>query len=72
MTCYASTNFKTKKALKDAVDGLIKIRVRELTPMGDRVPVDGRHALCGPWYPESHKWYADCEVTGGVIIRVVK
>ena len=72
MTCYASVNFKTKKALKEAVDAHNRIRVRELTPMGDRVPVDGEVVISGPHYPQPHKWYCKCQVKEGVIISTGK
>ena len=70
MTCYASTNFKTKKALKESVTGLIRVRIRELTPFGDRVPLDGMSVVSGPWYPQPHKWYAECKIVGGLIVSV--
>ena len=70
MTCYASTNFLTKKALKDAVTGGLRVRIRELTPMGDRVPLDGKYAVSGPWYPQPHKWYAECVIVDGAIVSV--
>lgn len=68
MTCYASVNFKTKKALREAITAGNRIRVRELTPMGDRVPVDGPCVVSGPWYPQPHKWYCEAVVKDGVIV----
>lgn len=72
MTCYASVNFKTKHLLKEAVLNHNRIRVRVLTPMGDRVPMDGNAVISGPWAPEPGMWHAECEVKDGVIVRVIK
>lgn len=66
---YSRENFKTKKALKDAV----KIRpVPCFQPngvFGPDVP-DGDHACEGPHYPEPHRWYATVTVKDGCITRV--
>lgn len=66
---YVDPNFKTKKALKEAV------------ARGDRVTVyspgfypakqNGREHIEGPHFPEPHKWYASVEVTDGVVTKVV-
>lgn len=53
---YADTNFKSKKAFKEAVAAGERIRLYQPGPFGDsggtRVSVEG------PWYPEPHRWYA--------------
>lgn len=69
---YTTTNFKTKKALKDAVKaGKV---VTYYQPNGDMTgstpPLNGRVFIEGPHYPEPHKWYAECEVRSGKIVRV--
>lgn len=65
---YAEGNPKTKKALKDAVAAGKQITVFSPGPFG--VKTDGKVAVEGPHYPEAHKWYATCEVKGGVIVSV--
>ena len=54
---YASKNFKTKKALKEAVANGEKIHAWQPGPF----PLDTSRntvSLEGPWYPEPHRWYA--------------
>jgi hypothetical protein len=70
MTAYASINFKTKKALKEAVQRGERITVRSLTPMGTNQVIGGTEAVCGPWYPEPHKWYAEVKISDGKITSV--
>lgn len=66
---YSDQNFKTKKALKEAV---------KLGPVpchqpggvfGSEVP-DGQHCCEGPHYPEPHKWYATVDVVNSEIVKV--
>jgi hypothetical protein len=70
MTAYASINFKTKKALKEAVQRGERITVRSITPMGTNQVTSGKEAIAGPWYPEPHKWYAQVVITDGKITSV--
>ena len=66
---YASKNFKTKKALKEAVANGEKIQVWQPGPF----PLDTSRtvSLEGPWYPEPHRWYATATVDDhGNIIKV--
>jgi hypothetical protein len=62
---YTETNFRTKKALKEAVEKG-NVRVYQPGPFGPDVR-DGRTAVEGPHYPEPHKFYALVEVKNGVI-----
>jgi hypothetical protein len=55
---YVTTNFRTKKALKEAVKaGEIVYLQQNMygTPWfsGNKAVVEG------PWYPEPHRWYAN-------------
>ncbi len=67
---YASTNFKTKKALKAAVaagEGDLTIFAPGLgTPK-----TDGPETLEGPHYPAAHTWYARVEMRDGKIVKVL-
>lgn len=65
---YTSTNFKTKKALKEAVKNGEKITV--FSPGPFPVNQNGRVTLEGPHYPAPHTWYATATVEDGVIVKV--
>lgn len=62
---YAEHNYKTKKALRDAV-ALADVPVYQPGPFGSEVR-DGSACIEGPHYPEPHRWYASVTVKGGVI-----
>ena len=65
---YTVTNFKSKKALKDATKHGQRIqRVYQPGPFGPDV-ADGEAFLEGPHYPEPHRWYASCRVVAGTIV----
>jgi hypothetical protein len=65
---YTVTNFKSKKALKEAVAAGVKVRI--YAP-GLGTPVEnGQEFLEGPHYPEPHKWYAQVEMKDGIVIKV--
>ncbi len=71
---YTETNYKSKKAFKDAVKAGQKVRVYQ--PGGifpDNIPEQGtvRVAVEGPHYPEPHRWYATAIVTDGYVVRVI-
>lgn len=65
---YTSQNFKTKKALKEAVANGEKITIYQ--PGLGEVPTNGSICLEGPHYPEPHRWYAQAELTNGVVTKV--
>jgi hypothetical protein len=67
---YTSINFKTKKAVKDAIARGEKLTYFQPGPFGDKVPNDGRIFLEGPHYPEPHRWYAEAKVKDGFIVSV--
>lgn len=65
---YTVTNFKSKKALKEAVASGKEVRI--FAP-GLGTPKDnGTEFLEGPHYPEPHKWYAQVEMKDGKVIKV--
>jgi hypothetical protein len=79
MTMYTHVNFKTKKALKEAVLAFNEGRGKAVTyyqPNSDvtgfEAPKDGRWVVIveGPHYPLPHKWYAACEAVDGKIVKV--
>ena len=65
---YTTTNFRTKKALKEALASCQEIRVFQ---PGLDVP-DGKVYLEGPHYPEPHRWYASGTVKAGVLVKLDK
>lgn len=69
---YTCTNYKTKKALKDAF--LAGKRIEVFQPNSDitgfAVPLNGRVTLEGPHYPEPHRWYAQAVIQDGAIVKV--
>ncbi len=65
---YTTRNFKTKKALKEAVAN--GERVTYYQPGLGETPSDGSFCVEGPHYPEPHRWYASCVAKDGRIISV--
>ena len=65
---YTYTDFKTKKALKEAVNSDIQV---ETYQPGGMFPAtrDGNIALEGPHYPKPHTWYASAIVKDGIIVK---
>ena len=66
---YASTNFKTKKAFKEAVAGGQEVTLYNPSGMFP-VKADGNETVEGPHYPQPHTWYASVVVKGGVVVKV--
>lgn len=67
---YTTKNFKSKKALKEAIAAGETITVYQPGPFGGNEPKDGTVALEGPHYPEPHKWYASATLKDGKVISV--
>lgn len=65
---YANINFKSKKEFKEAVASGKKITL--YAPGLGAPKRDGRETVCGPWYPQPHKWYAEVEMQDGIVIKV--
>jgi hypothetical protein len=66
---YTDEDFKTKKALKEAIAAGRKIGVYSPGPFP--CPTDGRVAVEGPHYPKPHSWYAMVMVKEGFISEVI-
>jgi hypothetical protein len=67
---YTSINFKSKKALKDALKAGAKLTV--YAPCLGTVPFNGETTLEGPHYPKPHTWYARVMMKDGIISRVIE
>ena len=67
---YTFTNFKTKKALKDAVATGEVVQCYQPGLGPDLSNFTGKVYLEGPHYPEPHRWYAEVWMEDGVVVRV--
>jgi len=65
---YTETNFKTKKALKEAVQKGDKVRL--YAPGLGQPQENGREFVEGLHYPAPHTWYAQVEMKDGVVVSV--
>ena len=65
---YASINFRTKKAFRDAVEAGQEVRL--WNPGLGKPNDNGTEYVEGPWYPEPHRWYAEVEVVEGRVTKV--
>ena len=66
---YTTTNYKTKKALKEDFAAGRQIAVYQPGPFGPVVR-DGSVSIEGPHYPEPHRWYASVEVKDSIITKI--
>ena len=62
---YTDRNFKSKKALKDAVVAGEAIGV--FSPGPFPTPTSGTVMLEGPHFPAAHTWYATATLADGII-----
>lgn len=65
---YVNPNFKTKKALREAVAAGEEVTVFSPGPFPPNK--NGVETVEGPHYPEHHKWYATVEVKDGKVVKV--
>ena len=65
---YASTNFKSKKAFKEAVKAGEQVTL--FAPGFGTPNQNGTETVCGPHYPKPHTWYAKVTMKDGVVIKV--
>jgi len=66
---YTTSNFKTKKALKDALATGAEVGVYQ--PGFGTVPLNGTISLEGPHYPAAHTWYGTGTMKDGRLVKVV-
>jgi hypothetical protein len=68
---YVEPNYKTKKALKDAVAAGAEVTVYQPNDLfGARIPEDGEVSVEGPHYPKPHTFYARVTLKGGRVVKV--
>jgi len=65
---YTSINFKSKKALKEAVAAGEEVTL--FSPGLGTPKENGTEFVEGPHYPEPHRWYAQVEMRDGVVVKV--
>lgn len=65
---YTETNFKTKKALKEAVKAGAKVRC--FSPGPFPCPTQGTVCLEGPHFPKPHTWCATAYLEDGIVTKV--
>lgn len=66
---YTSKNFKTKKALREAISAGEKISVYQ-PGLGNPPGPNDSVTLEGPHYPAAHTWYAQAQLKDGYIVKV--
>ena len=66
---YVSPNFKTKKALREALAKGVSVEV--FRPGLGTIPANGKVYLEGPHYPAPHSWYAVGTMVDGKLTKVV-
>jgi hypothetical protein len=67
---YTVYNFKTKKALREAVEAKEPVRCFNPGLGPDLSNHSGKVYLEGPHYPQAHKWYASGEMEDGILVNV--
>ena len=65
---YTTTNYKSKKALKEAVREGVDVRL--FSPGIGTPKTDGVEFVEGPHYPEPHRWYAQVTMQDGRVTKV--
>jgi hypothetical protein len=67
---YTTTNFKNKRAIRDAIAQGQRVTVFQPGPFGGDEPKNGKVWLEGPHYPEPHRWYAEGTLKDGVLVSI--
>lgn len=67
---YTTVNFKTKKALKEAVASGQEVSVFQPGIQSSYIPANGDVSVEGPHYPKPHTWYAEVTLRDGKIVGV--
>lgn len=67
---YVSPNYRTRKALIEAVTARTPVSVYSPDPFPAKQ--DGTEYVEGPHFPEPHRWYAKVQVEDGMVVKVYK
>lgn len=65
---YTVRNFRTKKALKEAVANGEEVKI--YAPGLGTPKRNGTEFLEGPHYPAQHTWYAQVTMQNGLVVKV--
>jgi hypothetical protein len=65
---YTNPDFRSKKALREAVAAGERVEVFSPGPFGCKR--DGDEFVEGPHYPKPHSWYAAIVVADGLVVKV--
>jgi hypothetical protein len=65
---YCNPNFKSAKALREAVNRGERVTV--FSPGPFPCPSEGEVCLEGPHYPMPHRWYTRVLVKEGVVVKI--
>ena len=66
---YTTKNFKTKKAIKEAIANGEKITCYN-PGLGGELPKDGVVYIEGPHYPQPHRFYGKGTLKDGYLIKI--
>ena len=68
---YTVENYRSKKAVKEAIKAGVKVHVYQPGPFGNGIETrDQTVFLEGPHYPEPHRWYGEGKLVDGVLVSV--
>lgn len=68
---YVRPNFKTKKALKEAIKDGQRVTVFQPNDLfGTEIPENGEVPVEGPHYPEPHRFYGTAVIKNGVVVKI--
>jgi hypothetical protein len=67
---YTTKNYKTKKAIKEAIANGEKVTCYNPGLGGDLSRYTGTVYLEGPHYPEPHRWYGKGQMVEGVLVKI--
>ncbi len=68
---YTIQNYRTKRALRDAIAAGTRVTVYQPGPTFERAERgDGTVYLEGPHYPQPHRWYAVGTLRDGALVAI--
>lgn len=67
---YTVIDFPSKKKLREAVAAGQAVHIFQPGPFGGNIPTNGTVFIEGPHFPKPHRFYAECIVKDGKVIKV--
>lgn len=65
---YTEINYKTKKAVKEALAAGVEVLVYQ--PGLGTIPANGTISIEGPHYPKPHSWYGTGTMVDGKLVKI--